>query len=51
MPSPAELLGILIVVVVIWIVLKLARVAVRLILFLIGLTLVIGVLYYLFVMR
>jgi hypothetical protein len=48
MPSPAELLGILIVVLVIWVVLKVARVAIRLIFFVIGLVLVVGVLYYVF---
>src|SRR5262249_41941345 len=49
MPSASEILGVLIVIFVIWFVLKLARVAVRLILFLIGITLLIGALYFLFV--
>lgn len=49
MPSASEILGVLIVIFVIWFVLKLARVAVRLILFLIGIMLLIGALYFLFV--
>ena len=49
MPSASELLGVLIVIVVIWFVLKLARVAIRLILFIIGIVLLIGVLYIFFV--
>ena len=49
MPSAQELIGILIVVFVIWVFLKMAKVAIRLILFIIGLVLVIGVLYYVFV--
>lgn len=48
MPSASEILGVLIVIFVIWFVLKLARVAIRLILFLIGVMLLIGVLYYVF---
>ena len=43
-----ELLGILIVIAVIWIVLKMMKVAIRLILFVIGLVLVAGAIYYLF---
>jgi len=50
MPGLHELLGILIVVLVIWFVLKLARVAIRLILFIIGLVLLAGFLYF-FLMR
>lgn len=45
MPSVQELIGILIVIGVIWFVLKMARVALRLILFFIGLILVLGALY------
>jgi hypothetical protein len=48
MPGLNELLGILIVVLVLWFVLKLARVAIRLILFIIGLVLVAGFLYVFF---
>ena len=48
MPTPQELLGILIAIVVIWIVLKVMKVAVRLIFFVIGLLLVGGLFYYLF---
>jgi len=48
MPTPQELLGILIAIVVIWIVLKVMKVAVRLIFFVIGLLLVGGLIYYLF---
>lgn len=49
MPTLQELLGILIVVVVIWLLLKMARVALRLFFFLLGLILVAGVLYFVFV--
>ncbi|MCU1230234.1 MAG: hypothetical protein JWO97_3118 [Acidobacteria bacterium] len=49
MPSFQELLGILIVVLVIWFVLKMARVAIRLMVFLIGLAVLFGVLYFVFV--
>ena len=48
MPNSQELFGILIAVLVLWIVLKMARVAIRLILFLIGLLLVLGTLYFVF---
>jgi len=48
MPSINELLGILIAIVVIWFVLKLAKVAIRLILFVIGILLIAWVLYYVF---
>jgi hypothetical protein len=44
-----EILGVLIVIFVIWIVLKLARVAIRMILFVIALLLLIGAAYYFFV--
>jgi hypothetical protein len=49
MPSPQELIGILVVILVIWVFLKMAKVAIRLILFIIGLVLVVGALYYVFV--
>jgi hypothetical protein len=49
MPSFQELLGILILVIVIWVVLKMARVAIRLMVFLIGLAVLLGVLYFVFV--
>jgi hypothetical protein len=49
MPSFQELLGILIVVLVIWFVLKMARVAIRMMVFLIGLAVLFGVLYFVFV--
>ncbi|HSY48299.1 MAG TPA: hypothetical protein VLC46_05770 [Thermoanaerobaculia bacterium] len=48
MPSINELLGILIAIIVIWVVLKLAKVAIRLILFVITVLLIAGVLYYVF---
>ena len=48
MPSMNELLGILIAIIVIWVVLKLAKVALRLILFVIAVLLIAGVLYYVF---
>jgi len=48
MPGLQELLGIFIVIAVIWFVLKVARVAIRLIFFFIGLIVLIGVLYYVF---
>ena len=48
MPSASEIVGVLIVIFVLWFVLKLARVAIRLILFIIGIMLLIGALYYLF---
>jgi hypothetical protein len=43
-----ELLGILIAIVVIWIILKLAKVAIRLILFVIAVLLIAAALYYVF---
>jgi len=49
MPSLQELFGILIVVLVIWVLLKMAQVAIRLILFVVALLLIIGGLYYVFV--
>jgi hypothetical protein len=45
MPSPQELIGILIVVLVIWVILKMAQLAIRVILFVVALLLVIAVLY------
>ena len=49
MPGLQELIGVLVVIAVIWFVLKLARVAVRLILFIVALVLVVGALYMVFV--
>jgi hypothetical protein len=43
-----ELLGILIAIIVIWVILKLAKVAIRLILFVIGVLLIAAALYYVF---
>ena len=48
MPSASEIVGVLIVIFLIWFVLKLARVAIRLILFIIGMLLLIGALYFVF---
>ena len=48
MPGASEILGVLIVIFVIWFVLKLARVAIRLILFVIAILLIAGALYYVF---
>jgi len=48
MPAMNELLGLLIAIFVIWFVLKLAKVAIRLILFVIGVLVIAGVLYYVF---
>jgi hypothetical protein len=48
MPSMTELLGLLIAIIVIWFVLKLAKVAIRLILFVIAVLLIAGALYYVF---
>ena len=49
MPSLQELLGILIAIIVIWFILKMARVAIRLIVFIVGLAIIVGVLYFVFV--
>lgn len=46
--SMNELLGILIAIIVIWVILKLAKVAIRLILFVIGVLLIAAALYYVF---
>jgi len=43
-----ELLGILIAIIAIWVILKLAKVAIRLILFVIAVLLIAGALYYVF---
>lgn len=48
MPSPGELLGLLVVIFFIWLVLKLAKVAIRVIFFVIAIVLIIGALYWLF---
>jgi hypothetical protein len=48
MPAMNELLGLLIAILVIWFVLKLAKVAIRLILFVIGVLIIAGALYYVF---
>ena len=46
--STHELIGILIAIFVIWVVLKLAKVAIRIILFIIGLVLIVWVFYHVF---
>jgi hypothetical protein len=48
MPSMNELIGLLVAILVIWIVLKMAKVAIRLILFVIAVLLIAGALYYVF---
>jgi hypothetical protein len=48
MPTPAEIVGILVAIFAIWFVLKLARLAVRLIIFIIGLLLALAAVYYVF---
>jgi hypothetical protein len=48
MPAAQELIGILIAIVVIWFVLKMMKVAIKLIVFVIGLLLVAGLFYFLF---
>lgn len=48
MPSVHEILGILIAIIVIWFILKLAKVAIRIILFVIVLLLALGAVYYVF---
>jgi hypothetical protein len=50
MPFVQELLGVLIVILAIWILLKVAKVAIRLILFLIAVILIVGAVYH-FVLR
>ena len=49
MPSPPELLGLLIVIFVIWLLVKVARLAIRLVLFFIAVALIAGAAYWLFV--
>ena len=49
MPSIQELFGILIVIAVIWVVLKIAQVAIRVILFVVALLIVIAAFYYVLV--
>ena len=49
MPSLQELIGIFVVVLVIWVLLKMAQIAIRLILFVIAMLLIVGGLYFLFV--
>jgi hypothetical protein len=48
MPTAQELIGILIAVLVIWFILKMMKVAIKLIIFVIGLLLAAGLLYFLF---
>ncbi|HJW93874.1 MAG TPA: hypothetical protein VJ901_09665 [Thermoanaerobaculia bacterium] len=48
MPPTAEIVGILIAIFAIWIVLKLAKIAFRLIVFIIGVLLILGAAYYVF---
>jgi len=48
MPTTAEIVGILVAIFAIWFVLKLARLAVRMIIFIIGLLLVLAAVYYIF---
>ncbi len=48
MPTTAEIVGILVAIFAIWFVLKLARLAVRLIVFIIGLLLILAAVYYVF---
>lgn len=48
MPTFQELLGFLVVIIVIWLILKMARVAIRLIIFVIALLFLAGGIYYIF---
>ena len=48
MPTVQELIGILIVIAIIWVILKMVQVAIRLIVFIIGIGLVLWVLYQVF---
>ncbi len=48
MPSTYELLGFLLVIFVIWIILKVARVAIRLMFLFIAIVIILGALYWLF---
>jgi hypothetical protein len=49
MPSVQELLGIFVAVIVIWFILKMARLAIRMIFIIISVLVLIGVLYFVFV--
>ena len=48
MPTSPEIVGILIAIFAIWIVLKLAKIAIRMMVFIIGLLLVLAAIYYVF---
>ena len=48
MPTTAEIVGILLAILFIWVVLKVARLAIRMIVFIIGLLLVLAAVYYVF---
>jgi hypothetical protein len=48
MPSASEILGLLVVIFIIWVVLKVARVAIRLIFFAVTLVVILGVIYWVF---
>lgn len=48
MPTTPEIVGILIAIFAIWIVLKLAKIAIRMIVFIIGVLLVLAAIYYVF---
>ena len=48
MPTTAEIVGILVAIFAIWFVLKLAKLAVRMIIFIIGLLLILAAVYYVF---
>ena len=48
MPTTPEIVGILIAIFAIWIVLKLAKIAIRMIVFIIGLLLLLAAVYYVF---
>jgi len=49
MPSVQELIGILVVILVIWVVLKIAQVAIRVIFFVVSLLIIIAAFYYVLV--
>ena len=49
MPAAQELLGIFIAILVIWIILKMAKIAIRMIFFIIAVVLIVGAVYYMFV--
>jgi hypothetical protein len=48
MPTSPEIVGILIAIFAIWVVLKLAKIAIRMMVFIIGLLLVLAAIYYVF---